>query len=540
VIGKSLATAAGLLNGEADGGPSVRRGRARLGTGVVVAIPAVAELAVGGYQIGGPSLWRDEGYTVEVAHRSVAQILALVGHVDAVHGLYYLFMHFVVSLLGSSEAAVRLPSLVAMSGAAGMIAVLGRRLAANSAVLAPPVTGVTAGLLFVAIPQTTFYAQDARPYGLTTLFAVTASYLLVRAAGDGRWRWWAWYAAAIAVTAWSSLFALLLLAAHGVTLLAARFQPGNRGGEPQHRPAAPGFRPPGLGRWLLAAAAAMLLAAPLVVLGHRQSGIMSWVKRPGHGAVIRLLWDLAGSRQVLPLVAAIALAGVVSGASAYRRAEPTLAAMALPWLVLPPLTLLVASQVHPVYVARYANFCVPAVALLAAAGLGWLARQAARIPLCAGNPALTWLPSVTLAVLLVMMLLQPQQAVRRSAGRPDELRAVAAVVSANEQPGDAVCYIPSEARLISYSYPAPFQRLRDVALAGPVASSATLTGVQVPPATLQRRFAGVARVWVVTWKHDLTIRPRRAVARRELAMVSGLRLIRRWQLRSVVLTLYAR
>lgn len=73
-------------------------------------------------------------------------------------------MHLVVGLLGSSEAAVRLPSLVGMSGAAGMTAVLGRRLAANSAVfLAPPVPGVTAGLLLVAIPQTTHYAQDSRP-----------------------------------------------------------------------------------------------------------------------------------------------------------------------------------------------------------------------------------------------------------------------------------------------------------------------------------------------------------------------------------------
>lgn len=71
-----------------------------------------------------------------------------------------------------------------------------------------------------------------------------------------------------------------------------------------------------------------------------------------------------------------------------------------------------------------------------------------------------------------------------------------------------------------------------------MASSVTLTGVQVPPATVQRRFAGVARVWVVTWAGE--VRPQLAIGRREPAMVSGLRLIRRWQLRSVVLTLYAR
>jgi hypothetical protein len=178
------------------------------------------------------------------------------------------------------------------------------------------------------------------------------------------------------------------------------------------------------------------------------------------------------------------------------------------------------------------------VALLAAAGLGWLARQAARIPLCAGHPALTWLPSAALAVVLAGLLIGPQQLIRQTSARPDNLRAIAATVSAHERPGDAVCYSPSGVRQISYSYPAPFQRLRDVALAGPVASSATLTGVQVPPATLPRRFAGVARVWVVTWAGE--VRPQLPIGRRELAMVSGWRVVRRWHVRPVVLTLYAK
>jgi mannosyltransferase len=535
------AAPAGSPEDETAGGSSPRRGRARLITGLLFAVPAVAELAVGGYRIGGPSLWRDEGYTLEAAHRSRGEILALLAHLDAVHGLYYLFMHYVVGVLGSSATALRLPSLLGMSAAAGMIAVVGRRLAVSSAVPSPPVIGMVAGLVFVAIPQTTYYAQDARPYGLTAFFAVTASYFLIRAAADGRWRWWTCYAAAIAVTTWSSLFALLLLVAHGVTVLAARFQPPSPEGAPARAaaPAVAGFRPPGLARWLVAAAGALLVVSPLFVLGYRQSGILTWITRPGAAAIMRMLSDLAGSRPLLPLVTVIALAGVASGVSA-PRGELSLASMALPWLALPPLILLAASEVHPIYVERYVNFCVPAVALLVAAGLGWLVRQVARIPLGASSRVLAWLPSAALAVALVVLLVGPQQAARRTAARPDNLRAVAAVLSAHEQPGDAVFYLPSEARLISFSYPAPFRRLRDVALAGPVAASVTLIGVQVPPATVADRFAGASRVWTVTWSGKANLGSLGPTGRAELAMLSQLRMVQRWQLRSVVLTLYAR
>jgi uncharacterized membrane protein len=63
----------------------------------------------------------------------------------------------------------------------------------------------------------TRYAQDARPYGLVTTCAAIATWLLLRALADGRWRWWAGYAVAIAATGLFNVLALLL-AAHGTTV----------------------------------------------------------------------------------------------------------------------------------------------------------------------------------------------------------------------------------------------------------------------------------------------------------------------------------
>ena len=97
------------------------------------------------------------------------------------------------------------------------------------------------------------------------------------------------------------------------------------------------------------------------------------------------------------------------------------------------------------------------------------------------------------------MLIGPQGAIRQTAARPDDLRLASAIVAANEQPGDVVFYIPVNMHVLGTGYPAPFLRLRDIALAKSPIASATLTGTEITsPALLKSRFTDVRRVWVVT------------------------------------------
>src|SRR6266699_2226014 len=214
----------------ADRSDSNARPAARLPSWMVVVVPALAELVVGGYKIAGPSLWRDEASTISASHRPVGAIFALMSHEDAIHIPYYLIMHAVITIGGVSETILRLPSLVAMCAAVGLTAAIGRRLAEASGLPAPAAAalGVAAGLLLTTVPQTTRYAQEARPYALATLFAVLSTYLLLRAAeagngvADHRRRWWLSYALALTLTGMFNLFALLVAAGHGLSLLAAR------------------------------------------------------------------------------------------------------------------------------------------------------------------------------------------------------------------------------------------------------------------------------------------------------------------------------
>src|SRR5579859_162613 len=110
--------------------PPERAGPGRRWSGwPVIAVPMAVAAVTGGYEIGGHTLWRDEAYTKDAIGRPFGQILALLGHQDAVHGAYYLLMHVFTAAAGTSATALRIPSLCAMVVAAGFTAAAARRAA---------------------------------------------------------------------------------------------------------------------------------------------------------------------------------------------------------------------------------------------------------------------------------------------------------------------------------------------------------------------------------------------------------------------------
>jgi mannosyltransferase len=277
----------------------------------------------------------------------------------------------------------------------------------------------------------------------------------------------------------------------------------------------------------------------MIYFGYQQGHTLGWVSRPGLRTVARLVAAFAGSKHLIPLVAAIALCGVLAGWRSRRPGELTLTGVTLPWLVLPPLILISVSQVYPAYVERYVAFCVPALALLCAAGLAWLVRLAAATPVGKRRPALAWVPSAVALAALAVLLIGPQQAVMRPSARPDNLRAAAAVVSAHERPGDVIFYIPARTRVLSIAYPGPFLHLRDLALASSPAASDSLIGTQAGPSALRSRFTGVRRVWIVRWHSQHSRRPKAPAGRAELRLVRGMHLVRRWHASTIAISLYA-
>jgi mannosyltransferase len=382
----------------------------------------------------------------------------------------------------------------------------------------------------------TYYAQMARSYAIVTMFATIASYLLLRAYPGGGWRWWSAYGAAVALTGLFNVFGLLILVAHGVTLLLTATT----------GPARPGRR---IGRlpvgWLAASAAAVIVLVPLLRITYRQRGQISWLTRPDFETIASLGRDFAGSTGLIAPIGLLALGGITACCLAdnWRPLNP--AAIALPWLVVPPFLLIAVSFVDPVYDQRYVEFCLPALAILVASGLVGLVRLAFSPRLRQAGRA--WLPLAVAAVVavgLAALLVGPQGTIRQTSQRPDNLRLASAIVAANERPGDVVFYLPLNARVLGTGYPVPFRKLRDIAAARSAIASNTLAGTEISsPALLASRFTNVQRVWVVSGQSNGKFPvPYTRIDKEKLALLAGagLHILHRWRAGEVLLTLYGR
>jgi mannosyltransferase len=490
---------------------------------LMMLVPAAVAAVTGGDRLGQPALWRDEAATKEIAGRPISQILATLPHDDAEHGFYYILIHLTGT---SSELALRLPSLIAMVVASACTALIAGRLAdrAGGADQAGGsrswLTGMVAGVLFAMAPSTVSYAQLARSYAIVTMCATIATLVLLKAVTQSGRGWWVAYGAVILLTGMFNLFGLLLALCHGVSLAVAR-----RTGD--------------LRRWLVAAVAAGVLLIPVAIGSYSQRGALNWMSQNPHWwrNFVVFLQSGPGSSRLAALAAVLALAGIaVEVTRAKGRLTLGPAAVAAPWLLVPPVLLLTVSQMRPVWDIRYVEFCVPAFAILIAWGLDGLARLAAA---SLRVPKLAWIPMVA-ATVAGLVAVAPAVATARSS-RPDNLRAEAAIIARHARPGDVVIYFPVNDRIVSMPYPGPFEKLRDIALATPPAESDTLYGTDVTPAQLRERWVNVTRVWVVTSSEVNYFSTGRATPLdlEERRLIAGMRVIGHWRDGDTELILYS-
>jgi mannosyltransferase len=454
---------------EVTTGPRASAGRPRL-TWLAWAVPTVVTAALGLYQINVPILWRDELATWSAASRTLPQLWAMVHNVDAVLGLYYLGLHLWMAVFGDSAAAMRLPSLLAMTGAAAVVALTGKRLGGIR-------VGLISGLIFAVIPSVSRYAQEARPYAFATLFAALATLLLLRAMERPTWLRWGCYTLALAAAGASNLVALCVLAAHAAIVAVDFCQRTVRIGDddvPGGGRILPGGRPepvPGrplalLGSFVLAAIVGVILDAPVVIEGHSQSASQIGQQPVPHVValfgVIGGLWpELFASTPVALAVILLALASVVTLTGARQR---VLAWYALAGGILPIVAVWFISQGPDSYwTFRYMLFTVPAWAVAAGLGVAGTAERAARLRLRLPRFARAWRPgyaavATALVVVVAAFGAHDQLEVRKPLahnlwafpvpmvnGEPVDYQGAAAVIAANQRPGDAIAYMVSDA-----------------------------------------------------------------------------------------------
>lgn len=400
---------------------------------------ALAMLGAGLTGLTRPALGWDEHATWDISRRTTGQILAFAQHMDGVITPYYLFMHWWTGLFGDSLAALRTPSLIAVALGAGLAGELGRRLFGSA-------TGLTAALILALVPQLARYSQEARAYGFAFLFAVLATLLLYATLErPARWRWLA-YAAALTLLGCSHVFSMLVLCGHAVAVAVRWWASRDRRL---------------LAGWLLAVLGAFTLASPLVYLGlHQRGQQLAWI---GGWEPEQVL--LAPGAVFAAPMAGLLIIGL-GLAARWAPRPPLLGELAALAAVPPALLLGVSFVTSPVWTPRYVLFVTMPLALLAAVALR-------------GRPGRT----VAALALILAVGLPDHLEVRGTAAHGGmDFRAAAAVVRANQQPGDAVVF----GRVGSWSLRAGFDyefrndtaRPADVLLQVSAADNAQLGGVE--------------------------------------------------------------
>jgi mannosyltransferase len=412
---------------------------ARIGAGsshaFAFAVAAVTALAVPVvlHRIGAEPLSRDEVWSMSIADASTAHAFRVVWNREANMTLYYLSLHAWLQL-GDGAVFARVLSAVFAVASVPLLALLARRAFG-------PQAAIVAAVALVVNPYFIRYGQEARAYSLTLLLAVASSYLLVRAVESRRDRdWWLYTLTAVALV-YAHMLASLLVVVHVATL---------------------GLLPRGAVDWRRVRRCAVAFAlgcAPLALfIVLRDKGQSDWIAALSLRRIASFAGDVTGSYALVVLYAALFGAAVLHTLRLWRHSgrsrELWVFGFAVAWVALPPLLLIAASVVKPLFVSRYLIVAVPGLALLAGAVLTtfrprWIAGAAAGALLLAAivNLATNSLPDP----------------------RRDSPRAAAELVLDRARPGDGVAYAPSWSR-VSVGYflerlPAPAGRPEDVDVA---------------------------------------------------------------------------
>lgn len=437
-------------DGSTGGAPSRDRGR------VIRLAPAVlagATLLLGLPHLGTRQLWLDELATLDYATRPLPELWALVQQRDAVVAPYYLFMHGWLAVAGTSEIALRLPSLAAVAGAVALTVVIGRRWFGNPA-------GVLAGFLTTVAPATSRYATEARPYAMSLLFGLSATLLLLRATERPVWSRWSAYAGAVALTGSAHLVALSLIAAHPLVVADAWRRDRDR------RQA----------RWCVAAAGALLPVVPLVWLGNGQAAQVGWIPPATVGRLLTEVPGVVGDPRSGIVVVTLAMLGAVPLDRWCR--------VALVWAFAPPVLLYLAAPRVELLHQRYLLVTLPALVLLAAVAM------ASFLPTSDRRRAVGVAGAVAA---LCLSLAAPAYLDSRLATLPGEpdLRGAAALVAAGHRPGDRLA--------VHGRFPMRWRQALVYYL--PARTEPPVVSVTAPPDTTAPGFGGdapdVPRIWLV-------------------------------------------
>jgi hypothetical protein len=360
--------------------------------------------------------WFDECFSVEVTRLSWHAFGRLLWRREANMSLYYLllrgWLHF-----GSSPFFIRSFSVVISLAALPAVYWLACKLFDRRVAL-------LAAALMSFNAYHIRYAQEARSYSLFVLLATLSSGFFVASLREPSRRKRLGYILASVLAVYAHLYALLLLAAQWWAV--RRTREGIFSRALRHA-------------WIWIAVASLPL---LIFAAKTGAGPIRWIQRPGLRDLVEFAERIAGNDGLpLLLLYAVACLAAIIPLGKMTRLFPTEVTseiwslrFLLIWLLFPVALTVLMSLARPVFLGRYFIFCLPALVILAAAGLAKLRR--------------TWLLAGWLTAMLLLSLQGTFSYYNHDFDlERDDAEGAANYVLDHAQLGDAILFHIAEARV---------------------------------------------------------------------------------------------
>jgi mannosyltransferase len=394
--------------------------------------------------LGSKSILYDESATVLYARLSPLPLFRVIVGSDPNMSLYYLVLGVWVRIFGESEVAVRFPSVLFGALAVGAVYLLGCRLFGRTA-------GFVAGLFLALNPFMVEYAQTARSYALLALLVTLSSLFFVREIERPSRGIRTGYVIASVLAVYAHYFAVYVLAAHALTLVALR-------------------RRSALTReWLSVAGAILASCVPAMLIISRSGAAdrIGWIQPPSLLDFATVFSHFTGRSRLL--FCGLLLGGFYATFLAWRERRPWPVGFVAACLLIPLVLSFLASIARPMFLSRYLIICLPFLVLIGAAGLTRL-----RPPVLARG----------LVVLLVLVCVTRLIGFYQREG-PENWRDATQYVLEASRSGDGFVFFPDYAHK-----PFDYYSRRN--------------GVPEPPYLDEQGAATKPRIWLVVRESDAT------------------------------------
>jgi mannosyltransferase len=420
-----LVNASDATNGNTGSSSAVESARIphALGLGLLAVITLIAAF-LRFHALAAKTFWFDEGVSVGIARLDWYNFGRVLWRREANMSLYYLllrgWLHF-----GQSEFFVRTLSVLLALATIPVLYFLGRRLFNSRA-------GLIAATLLVANAYHVRYSQEARSYSLMVLLCTGSSLYFLKCLKLPSRRNRLVYLLLSTAAVYAHFYSGLLILAQWLSLLFLERESIPKEIRKDWRSIA-------------------LLVSPIAVfVATTGAGPLRWIQRPG----LKNLWELGlrltGHDGVLLLIAYViaCLAATVPAilsennpGGIKRRVswETWRYRFLLVWLLFPILSVLALSMARPLFLPRYFILCLPALILLAAAGISRI-----RSP---------WIVMPAVLVFVALSVQGTASYYRQDFEDTDreDWRAASQYILANTRPGDGIVFFVPMGRM-PYEY----------------------------------------------------------------------------------------